>query len=68
MPDGFRVRYENTGAWANETDRCGNGGTIINYKVPKTGDNTRLPLWILLSVLGLAGTAAAVRRVRRNRR
>ena len=68
VPKGYKVRYENTGIHANVTDRCYNGGTIINYKVPKTGDNTLLPVWIILSALGLAGAALTARRIRRSRK
>lgn len=59
VPAGYSVWYENTGAHADETDRCYNGGTIINYKVPKTGDHSNMPLWFSLmgiSVLGMIGT------------
>ncbi|MBQ9301250.1 MAG: hypothetical protein IJ214_12155, partial [Clostridia bacterium] len=52
-------RYENIGAHAGETDRCYNGGTIINYKVPKTGDRADLRLWlgcVLLGVSAVCGT------------
>ena len=41
--DGYRTRYENVGVYAHITDRCCDGGTIINYRVPKTGDEA--PLW-----------------------
>ncbi len=41
------------------TDRCYNGGTIINYKVPKTGDSAEPVLWIGCTVLGLGMLAAA---------
>ena len=43
--DGYIVLYENVGAHAGETDRCYNGGTIINYKMPQTGDDVDLALW-----------------------
>ena len=59
IPDGYKVRYENVGAHAGETDRCYNGGTIINYKVPKTGDDNHLWLWlgcVLLGVSAVCGT------------
>ena len=68
VPKGFRARYENTGVRADETDCCYNGGTIINYRIPKTGDNTNLPLWITLSVLGLLSSGFMIRHIRRKRR
>ena len=59
VPEGYKVRYENVGAHAGETDRCYNGGTIINYKVPKTGDRANLWLWAIMALLG-AGTVCSV--------
>ena len=51
VPEGYMVRYENVGAYADVTDRCYNGGTIINYKVPKTGDDATPALWIALAAM-----------------
>ena len=62
-----KVRYENVGVHADETDRCYNGGTIINYKVPKTGDESNLGLWLALSAVGLAGIGSLVFMGRRRR-
>ena len=53
IPRGYRVRYENTGINAGVTDRCCNGGTIVNYTVPKTGDRTNLLIFLGLSLLGI---------------
>jgi hypothetical protein len=53
VPAGYRVRYENTGTHAGVTDRCYNGGTIVNYKVPKTGDPADPLLWVVSGILGL---------------
>ena len=59
-PAGYTVYYENTGSHAGVTDRCCNGGKIINYKIPKTGDRTIHPLiWIGCILLGLAGFGGA---------
>ncbi|MBR0514919.1 MAG: Cna B-type domain-containing protein [Clostridia bacterium] len=60
VPKGYQVRYENVGAYAGVTDRCYNGGTIINSRTPKTGDNTHTLLWVVCTVLGLAGITAFV--------
>ena len=70
VPAGFQVRYENTGAHADVTDRCYNGGTIINYRIPKTGDTTGtdMAVWILLMALGLIGVGIAADRIRRRPR
>ena len=53
VPRGYRVRYENTGINAGVADRCCNGGTIVNYTVPKTGDRTNLLIFLGLSLLGI---------------
>ena len=68
--DGYTVRYENVGAYADVTDRCYNGGTIINYKVPKTGDTANPRLWagmMLLGVGAVCGTLVFGRRKKENR-
>ena len=57
---GFKTKYSNTGSRADETDRCYNGGTIVNHKVPKTGDSTPLGLWFSLALLGVAGIGGLV--------
>ena len=64
MP-GYKVRYENVAPYENVKDRCYNGGRIINYKVPKTGDTASPALWIGLAVLGLGGLSALTLRKRR---
>ena len=66
--DGYKVRYENVGAHAGETDRCYNGGRIINYKVPKTGDETNIGLWIGLTAASLCGLGALAFFSRRRRK
>ncbi len=57
VPAGYTVRYQNVGKYADVTDRCYNGGTIINYPVPKTGDDANPILWIgcILASLTLLG-------------
>ena len=68
VPAGYKVRYENTGAYADVMDRCCNGGTIINYKIPKTGDNgTPAVLWIGCMLLGLLGAGCALYAVKRRK-
>ena len=54
VPEGYTPIYVNVGEYADVTDRLHNGGTIINYKVPQTGDDSNLLLWGGL----LAGSAA----------
>ena len=60
VPEGYKVRYENVGAHAGETDRCYNGGTIINYKVPKTGDSANLWLWAVMVLAGAGAVCGVV--------
>ena len=61
VPAGYKVRYENVGRHADVKDRCYNGGTIINYRIPKTGDDSLSPaLWIGCIVLGVLGTAGVL--------
>lgn len=48
---GYSVRYENVGIYTNITDRCCDGGTIVNYKVPQTGDNAHLMGWALMALV-----------------
>ena len=68
VPEGYQARYENVGAHAEETDRCYNGGTIINYKIPKTGDDSHPALWIALAALGAVGLGALAICVARDRK
>ena len=58
--EGYKTRYENVGVYAGITDRCCDGGTIVNYRVPKTGDNANLMLWMGCALAGLALISASV--------
>ena len=51
--EGYKTRYENVGVYAGITDRCCDGGTIVNYKVPKTGDDANPFLWVGCVLAGL---------------
>ncbi|MBR5110596.1 MAG: LPXTG cell wall anchor domain-containing protein [Clostridia bacterium] len=57
---GYITRYVNVGEYAGITDRCCNGGTIINKKIPKTGDETPLLLWAGMLLVGAAGLTVAL--------
>ena len=57
--EGYITRYENVGVYADITDRCCDGGTIVNKKIPKTGDSAPLALWAGMIALGAAGLGAA---------
>ena len=58
--EGYKTRYENVGVYAGITDRCCDGGTIVNYKVPKTGDEADLTLWLGCMLAGLTIISIAV--------
>ena len=64
--DGFTTTYVNTGDNAAETDRAYDGGTIINSKIPQTGDNANLSLWMAMMLLAAVGLLAVKARIRRN--
>ena len=64
VPAGYAVTYENVGPYSGITDRCCSGGTIINYKVPRTGDTQTPVLWIVMASLSMAGIALIMRRRR----
>ena len=64
---GYQIKYVNVGVYADVTDRCCDGGTIINKKVPKTGDAADFALWtgiIALGVIGLTTTVILTKRKR----
>ena len=58
--EGYKTRYENMGVYAGITDRCCDGGTIVNYKVPKAGDEADLTLWLGCVLAGLTIISVAV--------
>ena len=57
---GYITRYVNVGEYAGITDRCYNGGTIINKRIPKTGDETPLLLWAGMLLVGASGLTVAL--------
>ena len=67
VPAGYKVRYENVGEHADVKDRCYNGGTIINYKVPRTGDSTHPEMGIAGILLGLTGISIVLYRRKRRK-
>ena len=58
--EGYQIRYENVGIYAGITDRCCDGGTIVNYKVPRTGDNANPMLWLGCALASLTLLCVAV--------
>jgi parallel beta-helix repeat protein len=64
---GYSTRYKNVGVYAGITDRCCNGGTIINHKIPQTGDEANPALWIGLLLLGITGIGIALMAERRRK-
>ena len=64
---GYQTRYENVGIYAGITDRCCDGGTIVNYRVPRTGDEAPIWLWLGCALAGLMIEKFAVRTGKRKR-
>ena len=60
VPTGYSVLYHNVGKYAGASDRCYNGGTIINTKLPLTGDSTPLAMWIGLLTISLSCAACCL--------
>ena len=58
---GYNTAYKNTGAHADVTDRCFKGGTIINTKIPVTGDSMT-SLWVLLALVSAGAIALLARK------
>ena len=57
---GYQIKYVNVGVYVDVTDRCCDGGTIINKKVPKTGDAADFALWAGIIALGIVGLTTTV--------
>ena len=68
VPTGYSVLYQNVDKHAGVSDRCYNGGTIINTKLPPTGDTVPLPLLIGLLVLSLSGVTLTLTLNRKRRK
>lgn len=67
-PEGYVVYYENVGIYSDVTDRCHNGGTIINHKIPQTSDDTNLNIYVLLILLSAIGIVLCRRIITAHRR
>ncbi len=61
VPEGYTVTYINVGDHMDVTDRCYNGGTIINTIVPRTGDSASPMVWLGMLALSLLGLTALKR-------
>ena len=59
---GFVTSY--TLASGVEAEFADNGGTITNHKIPQTGDDAALTLWMILA--GVSGALMIVLRKRRS--
>lgn len=66
VPEGYTVSYVNVGEYADVTDRCHNGGTIINRKVPQTGDE--MPIGFHVVCIVAASVTLAMLALTRRRR
>ena len=62
--EGYQVIYQNVGIYSDVTDRCYTGGTIINYKLPDTGDATPIANYTALVVVSMLGVCLLVVRYR----
>ena len=65
---GYTIKYINVGTEAETIDRVYDGGTIINHKIPKTGDSRNVAMWmilVLVSALGIGAVAITERKKRR---
>ena len=49
--DGFTVTYGEDA----EATCATNGDTIVNRKIPKTGDDSRIGLWLAVTAVSAAG-------------
>ncbi len=67
LSPGYQTRYENVGVYASITDRCCDGGTIVNYRVPKTGDEAPVWLWLGCAAAGLMVMTLALRNGKRKK-
>lgn len=69
---GYTASYENSGVYAQVTDRAYSGGKIVNTKtdieVPSTGDNAPLEWWTAMVVMGLLGIFLLQRSEHKKRR
>lgn len=65
VPEGYEPIYVNVGQYADVTDRLYNGGTIINYKAPQTGDANNPFAWAALMLCSAAAMLVVVLRRRR---
>lgn len=65
VPEGYTVSYVNVGQYAHVTDRCHNGGTIINRKVPQTGDTLPVGMHLVCIVTASAALVLLFRSRRR---
>ena len=59
---GYHTTYVNVGIHAGETDRCYNGGTITNSKLPPTGDTTPVLLLTGCLLLSMTGVGIVLRK------
>ena len=62
---GFTTTYLNKGENAAVTDCAHNGSTIVNSKIPQTGDTAPLTLWMLTALLAVFGLAAVTAKLRK---
>ncbi len=65
VPEGYTPIYINVGKYEDVTDRLYNGGTIINYKVPQTGDSDSPAVWMAVMMCSAAAIMLMILRRKR---
>lgn len=61
---GFVTGYENVGEYVDQTEWLYDGGTSESHRLPKTGDESQLVLWLALAAVACAGVAVLLRKRR----
>lgn len=62
---GYQVIYKNIAPYSDVTDRCHDGGTILNYKLPDTGDKTPVADYTALIMISMLGACLLISVYRR---
>lgn len=65
VPEGYMVTYVNVWPYEDVTDRCHNGGTIVNSKVPQTSDSLPIGLHLFCMLAAGAGLVLLLKPKRR---
>ena len=63
--EGYMTAYRNIEPYEAETDKIYDGGTIVNHKIPETGDNSRLGLWLIATIAAAFGCVTILKKSKR---